>query len=324
MKRIFPLLILCTIFVSSIFGQTARRPSIMVVPSEQYCISRGYSTTFVSDGVEQTIPDYRRAMQSDPDLRLVITKMGGIMADRGFPLKDLEQELRNLERQSAELEMLASTETGSGIAESPIDRLKRVAQADIILDLDFTINTRGPQRWITFNLRGLDAYTATMIAGAAGSGQPSTSAPPDLLLEEAVLSYMDEFNGRLMSHFEDMFRIGRQVTIRVQVWDSAFFDLYEMFHYDGYDMELIDIIEYWIEDHTVEGRYTLADGSNNFLRFDQVRIPLFTLDPRGRERAMDTRRFVSNLASYLRQNFNIDSHIHQRGLGEAWLIIGER
>ncbi len=296
----------------------------MVVPSEQYCISRGYSTTFVNEGVEQTIPDYRRAMQSDPDLRLVITKMGGIMADRGFPLKDLEQELRNLERQSAELEMLTSTETGSGIAESPIDRLKRVAQADIILDLDFTINTRGPQRWITFNLRGLDAYTATMVAGAAGSGQPSTSAPPDLLLEEAVLSYMDEFNGRLMSHFEDMFRIGRQVTIRVQVWDSAFFDLYEMFHYDGYDMELIDIIEYWIEDHTVEGRYTLADGSNNFLRFDQVRIPLFTVDPRGRERAMDTRRFVSNLASYLRQNFNIDSHIHQRGLGEAWLIIGER
>ncbi len=324
MKRILPFLILTFIIVSIAFGQTARRPTIMVVPSEQYCISRGYSTTFVNEGVEQTIPDYRRAMQSDPDLRLVITKMGGIMADRGFPLKDLEQELRNLERQSAELEMLASTETGSGIAESPIDRLKRVAQADIILDLDFTINTRGPQRWITFNLRGLDAYTATMVAGAAGSGQPSTSAPPDLLLEEAVLSYMDEFNGRLMTHFEDMFRIGRQVTIRVQVWDSAFFDLYEMFYYDGYDMELIDIIEYWIEDNTVEGRYSLADGSNNFLRFDQVRIPLFTVDPRGRERAMDTRRFVSGLASYLRQNFNIDSHIHQRGLGEAWLIIGER
>jgi len=323
-KRILPFLILTFILVSIASGQTARRPTIMVVPSEQYCISRGYSTTFVNEGVEQTIPDYRRAMQSDPDLRLVITKMGGIMADRGFPLKDLEQELRNLERQSAELEMLSSGETGAGIAESPIDRLKRVAQADIILDLDFTINERGPQNWITFNLRGLDAYTANMIAGAAGSGQPSTSAPPDLLLEEAVLSYMDEFNGRLMTHFEDMFRIGRQVSIRVQVWDSAFFDLYDFFNYDGYDMELLDIIEYWIEDNTVEGRYSLTDGSNNFLRFDQVRIPLFTVDPRGRERAMDTRRFVSSLASYLRQNFNIDSHIHQRGLGEAWLILGER
>lgn len=318
---LFLLLFVCT---ASLFSQVARRPSIMVVPSDQYCISRGYSTTFVSEGVEQTIPDYRQAMQNDPQLRLVITKMGGIMADRGFPLKDLEQELRNLERQSAELEMLASTETGAGIAESPIDRLKRVAQADIILDLDFTVSTRGSQNWISFNLRGIDAYTSMMIAGAAGTGEPSSAAPLDLLLEEAVLSYMDEFNGRLMNHFQNMFDQGRQVSIMVRVWDSAFFDLYEVFHHDGYDMELIDIIEYWIEDNTVEGRYSLATGSNNFLRFEQVRIPLFTTDPRGRERAMDTRRFVSNLASYLRQNFNIESHIHQRGLGEAWLIIGER
>lgn len=321
MKRIIILLLVFITTSSVLFGQRARRPTIMVVPSDRYCISQGYSQTFDSEGVERTIPDYQKAMQNDADLRLVITKMGGIMADRGFPLKDLEQELRNLERESAELEMLTSRESGAGIAESPIDRLKRTAQADIILDLDFTINERGPERWITFNLRGLDAYTARNIAGAAGSGKPSTAAPPDLLLEEAVLSYMDEFNARLMRHFEQMFEIGREVSVMVRVFDSAFFDLYEIFEDDGHDMELIDIIEYWIEDNTVEGRYSLADGSYNFLRFEQVRIPLFTTDPRGRERAMDTRRFVSELASYLRREFNIQTQIHQRGLGEAWLII---
>ncbi len=323
MKRIILLSLLLITVSTVLLSQRARRPTIMVVPSDRYCISQGYSQTFESQGVEQTIPDYRQAMQNDADLRLVITKMGGIMADRGFPLKDLEQELRSLERESAELAMLESRESAAGVAESPIDRLKRTAQADIILDLDFTINKEGPRKYITFNLRGLDAYTSKNIASAAGTGNPSTAAPADLLLEEAVLSHMDEFNGRLMRHFEDMFEIGREVNLTVRVWDDATFDLYDFFPYEGMDMELIDIVEYWIEDNTVEGRYSLSDGSYNFLSFEQVRIPMYYTDPRGRERAMDTRRFVSQLASYLRQEHNINSQIHQRGLGDAWLMLGD-
>ncbi len=323
MKRIILLSLLLITVSTVLLSQRARRPTIMVVPSDHYCISKGYSQTFESMGTVQEIPDYRVAMQRDPDIRLVISKMGGIMADRGFPLKDLEQELRSLERESAELAMLESRESSAGVAESPIDRLKRVAQADIILDLDFTVNERGPQRWITFNLRGLDAYTSKMIATAVGTGEPSTSAPVDLLLEEAVLSHMDEFNGRLMRHFEDMFDNGREVNLTVRVWDDATFDLYDFFPYEGMDMELIDIVEYWIEDNTVQGRYSLSDGSHNFLSFEQVRIPMLYTDPRGRERAMDTRRFVSQLASYLRQEHNINSQIHQRGLGDAWLMLGD-
>ena len=323
MKRIVLLSLLLITVSTVLLSQRARRPTIMVVPSDRYCISQGYSQTFESQGLEQTIPDYRQAMQNDAALRLVITKMGGIMADRGFPLKDLEQELRSLERESAELAMLTSRESSAGIAESPIDRLKRVAQADIILDLDFTINSQGPRKYITFNLRGLDAYTSKNIASAAGTGKPSTAAPADLLLEEAVLSHMDEFNGRLMRHFEDMFENGREVNLTVRVWDDATFDLYEFFPNEGMDMELIDIVEYWIEDNTVEGRYSLSDGSFNFISFEQVRIPMYYTDPRGRERAMDTRRFVSSLASYLRQEHNINSQIHQRGLGDAWLMLGD-
>ncbi len=323
-KKNILIALLIAFSIQSVLAQRARKPTIMVVPSERYCIDQGFSQTFDNQGLEQTIPDYRKAMQNDAQLRLVITKMSGIMADRGFPLKDMEQELRNLQAQDAEMEMLMSRESGSMVAESPIDRLKRVAKADIILDLDFTINERGPQNWITFNLRGLDAYTSKIIASAAGTGNPSTAAPADLLLEEAVLSHMDEFNNRLSSHFEDMFDMGREVSVTVRVWNSSYFDLYEFFDYQGQDMELIDIVEYWIEDNTVEGRYSLSDGSANFLRFEQVRIPLFMTDPRGRERAYDTRRFVSELSSYLRKEFSIESQIHQRGLGEAWLIIGER
>ncbi|MCX6309737.1 MAG: DUF6175 family protein, partial [Bacteroidia bacterium] len=191
----------CLLLIVSVllFGQ-AKKPTIMVMPSDQYCISRGFKMTFQNQGMTQTMPDYKTALQSDPDLRLVITKMGQIMADRGFPLKDLEQELKNIAQEGAETAMLASSGSGAAVAESPIDVLKRTAKADIILDLDFEIKRQGPQKYITFNLKGLDAYTAKQVSGVAGAGAPSTSASPELLLEEAVINQMDGFNAGLMRY----------------------------------------------------------------------------------------------------------------------------
>lgn len=318
MKRVLLVTILALLSLS-MFGQ-AKKPIIMVVPSDQYCISKGYKMEFESMGAKQTLPDYKAAMQNDPQLRLVITKMGNIMADRGFPLKDLEMELKNLEKEAAEMSMMTSSSSGSEMAESPIDMLKRTAKADIIMDLSFQITKRGPENTITFNLRGLDAYTSKQIAGAAGQGKPSTSAGADLLLEEAVLSHMDGFNNLLMGHFEDMFAKGREVKVMVRVWNNWGETLETEFD----DKELTEIIEDWFFDNTVEGRFSLSDATENFMRLEQVRIPMVRIDDKGRERAVDTRSFVTELRSYLRKTYDIESKVYLRGLGEAWLILGEK
>ncbi len=323
MKNIFITITLLLLSVSA-FSQ-ARKPTIMVVPSDQYCISKGFKMEFETMGRKQVLPDYQAAMQQDSDLRLVITKMGEIMAQRGFPLKDLEMELRSLDREAAEASMIASSSSGSSIAESPVDVLKRTARADIILDLSFDIKREGPNRYITFNLRGLDAYTSMQIAGAAGTGAPSSAAAPELLLEEAVLSHMDGFNAGLMRHFEDMFEKGRIVNVQVRVWDNWYDgDLETYFTYNGEEKELLEHIEDWFFDNSVEGRFSLADATHNMMQLEQVRIPVMTVDSRGRERAVDTRSFVSGLRRHLYQNLGIESKIYLRGLGEAWLIVGER
>jgi hypothetical protein len=323
MKKNF-LTVLFLIFSISVFSQ-ARRPTIMVVPSDQYCISKGYKMEFESMGRKQTLPDYKTAMQNDADLRMVITKMGEIMADRGFPLKDLEMELRSLESEAAEVAMLTSSSSGSDIAESPIDILKRTAKADIILDLSFEVKRQGPQRYITFNLRGLDAYTSKQVSGATGTGAPSSAANPQLLIEEAVLSHMDGFNAGLMRHFEDMFANGREVNVMVRKWNNWYDgDLETYFEYNGVEKELMEHIEDWFFDNTLKGRFSLSDASNNMMRFEQVRIPVTKTDDRGRERAVDTRSFLSDLRRHLQQNMGIESKIYLRGLGEAWIIIGER
>ena len=190
MKQLFfaTLWILCTV---SAFSQ-AKKPSIMIVPSDVWCNTNGYMMEFDNQGMSVKVPDYKKALQENSDLLLAISKINELMADRGFPLKNLESSLKSLESQAAEDAMLMSKEGGE-IIENPIDALKAVAKADIWMQLTWSLNTIGPKKSITFNLQGLDAYTDKQIAGASGTGEPSFTAELPVILEEAVLSNIDNF-----------------------------------------------------------------------------------------------------------------------------------
>lgn len=309
---------------ATLFGQ-ARKPILMVVPSDAWCQRNNCMTTFTDEtGARQAVPDYRKAVSHNEELRLVISELATIMAENNFPLKDLEQSLKSLQQEDAELSLIQSKSSGSTILESPSDKLKRVAKADIILDLDFNVKKQGPKRYISFNLRANDAYSNKTISSISGDGKPSITIETGVLLEEAVLNYMDEFNAALMTHFDDMAQNGREVKINILLWQNAPFDLEEEFDYKGETLSLGDIIDFWMDDHCVKGRYSRINGSESEIRYEQVRIPLF-MEILGKERAIDTKRFISNLSSMLKKEpFNITSKIYERGLGETWLIIGEQ
>lgn len=315
MKRLLLLSTFLFVLITQLFPQ-AKKPVIMVVPSDFLCISEGYVMTFDDMGTTRTLPDYRAALQQSSDLLLVIGKINTLMADRGFPLKNLESVLRSIEQQSAEDAMMMS-KSGSDIAESPLDALKRVAKADIIMQLTWNVNETGPKRSVTFNLQGLDSYTDKQIAGAQGTGTPSFSAELPVLLEEAVLSHLDNFNAQLQMHFDDLLENGREISMRVRIWSTSPVDLEE--EYDGY--ELGEIIEDWVYENTVQGRFNTTDATENMMVFEQVRIPLYN----DRGRAMDARMFAQDLRRFLnRDPYNLDVKVSTRGLGQAQIIIGEK
>ena len=297
------------------FGQ-AKKPTIMVVPSDNWCIQNNYTQEFDNQGKTITLPDYQAALQNSSDLLLVISKINEMMAERGFPLKNLESCLKTLNNQSAEDAMLTS-KTGGAVAESPIDMLKKVAKADIWMQLTYTLKQSGPKKYLEFILQGLDAYTDKQIAGASGSGSPSFTSEVGMLLEEAVLMHIDPFNSQLQAHFDDIFENGREVIVRIKVWDDAGYDLEEEFD----DCELGEIIENWMADNTVNGRYNTTDATENMMLFEQVRIPL-QVEEDGKVRQVDARRWLGNLRKYLKSNFEIESKLMTQGLGQAQLVIG--
>ena len=106
---------------------------------------------------------------------------------------------------------------------------------------------------------------------------------------------------------------GREVTVNIKRWDNAVFDLETEFG----DRELGEIIEDWMADNTVSGRFNTVDATENMMVFQQVRIPLY--DERGR--ANDTRRWCRGLVNMLK-GLGITSKLTTRGLGQASIIIG--
>lgn len=315
MKRI-AILAFASLLSISLFGQ-AKRPTIMVVPSDVWCTQNNYCTYFDNQGITQMIPDYQRALQTDPNILLAIGKINTLMADRGFPLKDLQSVTKSLVQQSAEDNMIQSKTSGAALAENPIDRLLRVAKADIIMQLTWTINTMGPKYSITYNLQGLDAYTNKQIAGAQGTGPQSFSAEIPVLLENAVVSNMDTFCNQLINYFQDVQENGREVAVDIRVFDNGSgLDLET--EYGG--SELSEIIDNWMSENTVNHVFNKSEGSETYIKYEQVRIPLY----KENGQQMDTESFVRALRKYLKSTFQIESKVMTRGLGRCILALGEK
>ena len=306
-------LAICTL---STFGQ-AKKPTLMVVPSDAWCNEHGFKYTFDNQGVQELIPDYKTALFTDKQLNAVISKINILMADHGFPLKDLQQTIKSTAYMSAEDHIITSSNSGAAIVESPIDRLRRTAKADIILEIDWTVNTMGPKNSITYNLRALDAYSGKQVAGAEGTGSQSFSAEIPILLEEAVQDHMDAFVERLQAHFDDMLTNGREVVLDMRIFDSC--NITFESEYDGY--ELTEVIDNWLADNTVNHRFSKSDATATMALYEQVRIPIY----KANGMAQDTYGFARDLARYLNKPpYNIPVKVVNRGLGRCLLVLGEK
>lgn len=317
MKRNLWIGCLFLLLAAPLFGQ-AKKPTIMVVPADAWCNANGYRTGFTAQGVTTNVPDYKTALQTDMDLLNVITKIGELMAERQFPLKDLASTIRSIEQSGAEDEMTMSSTSGASLSVSPLDRLLDRAKADIMVEVLWKVNTVGPKNSVTYTLRGLDAYTNKQIAAAQGTGAPSFSAEIPVLLEEAVLANMDNFTSQLQAYFDDLQTNGREVAVDIRVFDNGSGLTLED-EYDG--TELQEAIDNWMAENTVSHRYSLSDATENLMKFEQVRIPLYK--PNGMP--MDTRSFVDSLRKYLKNEpYNLTCKTMTRGLGRAILVIGEK
>lgn len=318
MKKLLNILLLLFLAIEG-YSQ-AKKPTIMVLPSRQWCISRGYFTSFDNFGAIEKVPDYQKAFDENPNLLLVISKINTLFGDRGYPLKDLSQTLSSISKGNAEDAALSMDRESAGkgaLAESLFDKVRNTAKADILIEIQWTVNSSGPQKSVTYIMRGLDAYTDKQVAGAEGTGPSSISSDLPAQLEEAVLQHIDNFNARLQSHFDDLFANGREIKVELRR-DAKWAKNFES---EFGSEELSFLIEDWIAKNSVKGRFTTDEATENKLVFSQVRIPMYD----DNQRAIDARSYGRNLQRFLRTApLNIEVKIVTKGLGYVQLICGQK
>ena len=295
----------------------AKKPTLMILPSDNWCEQRYFMTEFDNQGTKQKVPNYKQAFQEDTELSQVISKIGSLMIDRGFPLKDAEQELKAIEARSAEDNMTSSTSSGSSLAESPLDKLKNKAKADILIQIWWKVNKTDNGKVVSFVLEAFDAYTSKRIASSTGNSAPNSTEIIPVMLQTSVQANIEPFVAQLKTHFDDMFNNGREIRLTIKRWNAWDKDLET--EVDG--LEVADHINAWLQKNTVSGRFNVSDASENIMRCEQVRIPLYDSN----NNALDARQFAKGLQKFLKASpFLFEAKLMTRGLGEAIIVLGEK
>lgn len=315
MKKVIFSVLTLLLTMNIAFAQ-GKKPTLMILPSDNWCSQRYFMTNFDNQGTIVKIPDYKAAFQDDAELSTVISIVGGLLAECGYPVKDSEQELKNLDVKQGEDNAMMSKTSGASLSESPLDVLKRKSKSDMIIQIGWSVNKEAAGKSVTFQLDAIDSYTSKRIASATGTGESADDIVPRLL-ETAVKTHIPEFTQKLDNYFYELGIKGREIVLTVKKWDSWENDLET--EYDG--EELTDCIVEWLNRNTVGGNYNLSDATENYMLLEQVRIPI--KDEKGM--ALDARGFANQLRKYLQKEpFNITSKVITRGLGEAMIVLGEK
>ena len=132
MRRLHVLLFVVCLFSVNIVSGQAKKPSVMIVPSLTWCNEHGFVKQFENQGAIETVADYDAAFLNSGELKTVITQINNMMQDRGFPCKSLESAMAAIRSDAAE-DLAMTSRSGAEVAETPYEKLKKVAKSDIVI-----------------------------------------------------------------------------------------------------------------------------------------------------------------------------------------------
>lgn len=316
MGKTISILIFAFCFIVVTTANAQKKPTLMILPSDNWCLHNQYMTSYENQGVKERIPNYRLAFQESTELKSVISKVGELLTNLGYSLKDAEMELRSISNRIAEDDVTFSKTSGAELFESPLDILKRKAKADIIIQIGWSVQRISGGRTMEFIIEAFDAYTSKRIATATGTNDASNCTIQDAM-RSSISKQIKKFDKALDSYFSDMRHNGREIIFTIRRWNGSDIDLETEFGGE----ELLTHIQNWLSSNTVNGQFSLTDATENIAHFEQVKIPL--TDNKGKD--VDARSFIHSLQKELRRvPYEIDTKLMMRGLGEVILVLGEK
>lgn len=296
----------------------AKKPKIMVFPSDDWCQRKGYM-------LDEKTPDYEKALQ-DVDMDGAVAVMGDVMAEMGYQMFSLKQELKQLHTEGA-YDMAVTSKADGMVQESDRDLVTRNVGADFIVELALDNKPFGARRAVEFKAQTIDAASRKILHGDIGTSSAS-SAPTPILVKEAVGGFIDNFCGKIDLAFTDIEKNGREGSIVFKIAEDCPLNFESEVSVDGESGELAEYITYWLEERAVEGACSLNQKSRETLRYDQVRFPLFAAvaaggfgSKKGKVKSQTMESFVAPISRDLGR-FNISVTTVPIGQGQVYIVLG--
>jgi len=305
-------LVVCVIMGG--FSAFAQKPSIMTIPADIYMNKNGFINEVKQiDGNMRKVPNYTNLFLNDRYMRIIMTSINSAFQDNGYPIKDFEATLKRLENREIEMSL---SDRPSQV--SMRDMILTTAKADIILDIDYFVERTLAGESIVFTINAIDAYTSEPVASVPLSGVPGAGVQMSVLLKEAVVQSMPEFEGKLMNHFVDIRDNGRKGVVEFTLSENCEFDFEEWFDYNGDEEELSFILRDILKRNTVNSQFRVQLSTRTQMIFEDVRIPL-----------MDDENFPQDFETWannkilraVRRDPGITMKRESLGLGHVRLIV---
>lgn len=290
-----------------------QKPTMLVIPSDQ--LLQRFDKIKQQEALGKTIQvrDYSGYLMTDQDSKFIISSIQSKFIDFGYPLNDLEQMLKSINDQ----EMLDAVD---GIQKDAKTILLTSAKPDIILELDYSLQTdrssRDYKKTLTYTIRAIDAFSNKVVATIQqtnfSDGQKSST--PASLMQAAIDKDSKTFTKQINNHFNTIIEAGRDITLRVTIENGVNLTMSdECLDGDAYSDFIID----WIKVNTLQGAYNMQRNTETEMYFTNVRIK--TLNENGTQySAYD---FARELSKALNKGCGVKSKNTTQGLGDATISI---
>lgn len=291
-------------------------PSIMVFPSDAMLLRMGFLEEVENQGMTSYQRNYQEAFIKDPDIKFTIAVIQEQFSKAGFPLEDMEQQLKKIANDNAMDEM-------TGIARDLRAELLNTVRPDYIIEVDYDLKadakSRNLNKSLTYSVRCLDAYTTKSVASVSESeaGKEMEQNDVSSIIKAGFANSMSDLKMQITNHYADLLANGVEVTLRVATTNESGIQLDD----DCGDDEISEKINTWMKENTVNQSFKMSKNTGTEIYFTSVRI--YAQDDNGNKyTAYD---FASDLRKAIKNGCSIDVKNKTQSLGDALVVIeGER
>jgi hypothetical protein len=287
-------------------------PTIMVLPSDAMLLRMGFLKEVENQGTVAYERNYQQAFIKNPDLKFAVAAIQEEFAKAGFPMEDLEQQLKQIANNNAMDEM-------DDIARDMRAELLNTARPDYVVELDYELksdpSSRNLNKSVTYSAKCLDVYTNKAVASVSKANVGKESKENDIpsLIKQDFPSSIGDMKTQITSHFAGLLANGIEITLRVATKKEGDVKIDD----DCGDTEIGEKINEWLKDNTVNQSFKMVKNTSTEMYFTNVRIFAKTEDGK-KYTAYD---FAKNLSKAMKKGCSLNVKNKTQSLGDAMVVI---